>query len=647
MPDTPQDFVTYPQRAVRPGGFSEAPLARFLVERDTLSAQTLVRAMGAAQVTGAPLPSVLRSEGALPEPALLEALGRSYGLPVLDPQSTPADADLAGLLSPAFCLRHGIWPWYRRGDVIVIACCRPESLSDIRALLPPLPGPVRLALAPESAIQEEIAAQHGAALVQEAETWVRAEDSCRDFNRLTPVRAVVVLGAATLSIAGMALAPDVFILVAVAIALLSMVLAQALKAAALCAGHTRRPRPVAPVLGDHPMVSLLVPLFRETDIAGTLVARLARLRYPKARLEALLILEAGDTQTRQALNNTDLPPWMRVIEVPPGSVTTKPRALNYAFRFARGDIIGIYDAEDAPDADQIDQMVARFRTAPPDVACLQGILDFYNPRANWLSRCFAVEYATWFRVLLPGLVRLGLAIPLGGTSVFFRRAALERVQGWDAHNVTEDADLGLRLARHGYRTEVVASVTREEANNRAWPWIRQRSRWLKGYMITYLVHMRRPRRLWRDLGAWRFVGVQLVFLTAILQFTLAPALWSFWLIMLGVGHPAASLAPAWLLDATLWLFLGSELVALLAAFAAVARTPHLHLMLWVPTMMLYYPLAVIAAYKALWELATRPFYWDKTAHGVSAPDAAGSRENAGSHKETPAPEFRSRRVHTP
>ena len=145
------------------------------------------------------------------------------------------------------------------------------------------------------------------------------------------------------------------------------------------------------------------------------------------------------------------------------------------------------------------------------------MLDFYNTGANWLARCFAVEYATWFRLILPGLARLGLVVPLGGTTLFFRRDALERLGAWDAHNVTEDADLGLRLARHGYRTELIATVTGEEANCRTWPWVRQRSRWLKGYAMTWAAHMRAPVALWRDLGTRRFVGVQVLFLGTLVQ----------------------------------------------------------------------------------------------------------------------------------
>jgi cellulose synthase/poly-beta-1,6-N-acetylglucosamine synthase-like glycosyltransferase len=251
---------------------------------------------------------------------------------------------------------------------------------------------------------------------------------------------------------------------------------------------------------------------------------------------------------------------------------------------------------------------------------VQGILDFYNPQANWISRCFTIEYATWFRIVLAGAARLGFSIPLGGTTVYLRRAALAHVGGWDAHNVTEDADLGVRLARYGYQTWLMPTVTREEANNRFIPWIKQRSRWLKGYIVTYIVHMRRPFRLIKEMGVWKFLGFQCFFLTTILQFTLAPALWCFWLVFLGISTPFTEALPTEWMGGLLALFLLTELISLLVGFVAVARTQHQRLMQWVPLMMFYFPMGVFAVYKAWSELIFKPFYWDKTSHGVSHPD---------------------------
>jgi len=407
----------------------------------------------------------------------------------------------------------------------------------------------------------------------------------------------------------------------VAWAVLTLVISALFKAAAFMAGLTAgrgadaRPDdgPVAPL----PKVSILVPLFRETEIARALIVRLMRLTYPKELLEIVLVLEEEDDMTRRALERIALPDWIRPVIVPDGRPRTKPRAMNFALDFCEGQIIGIFDAEDAPDPDQVTRVVHRFRQVPDDVVCMQGVLDYYNPRQTWLARCFTIEYAAWFRVILPGLVRLGFAIPLGGTTLYFRRDVLEELGGWDAHNVTEDADLGFRLARHGYRTEMLNTVTEEEANCRPWPWIKQRSRWLKGYMMTYLVHMRRPRRLYRQLGAWKFWGFQAHFVAALSHFMLAPLLWSFWLIFLGLPHPLDTFVPRSALILLGSVFPAIEVLNFVIHASALTRPKHRHLLGWVPTMHLYAPLGAVAAYKALYEMVVKPFFWDKTAHGHS------------------------------
>jgi len=310
---------------------------------------------------------------------------------------------------------------------------------------------------------------------------------------------------------------------------------------------------------------------------------------------------------------------MRAITVPHGSIRTMPRALNYALDCARGSIIGVYDAEDAPAVDQLRVVADHFARADPRLACVQGVLDYYNSATNWLTRCFTIEYASWFRVVLPGFAKMGLVVPLGGTTLFFRRDVLVELEGWDAHNVTEDADLGVRLARHGYRTEFMSSVTEEEANGRAWPWIKQRSRWLKGYAVTYAVHMRHPSALWRDLGPMRFFGIQLLFLGTLSQFLLAPLIWSFWLVPLGLPHPLGGLLPQWGLWTLAGLFLATEIIHLGIAVVALRRAQKTWLIKWALTLQLYFPLAVIATYRGLLELTWRPFFWDKTAHGVLLP----------------------------
>ena len=224
---------------------------------------------------------------------------------------------------------------------------------------------------------------------------------------------------------------------------------------------------------------------------------------------------------------------------------------------------------------------------------------------------------------MPGIARLGFVIPLGGTTLFFRRDALEKVQGWDAHNVTEDADLGFRLARYGYRTELIPTVTHEEATCRPWAWIRQRSRWLKGFMVTYFVHMRRPRQLMADLGPRKFWGFQIFFLASISQFVLAPMLWSFWLVFLGFSHPLTAVAGDSFVFGLSSAFVSCEAITIGIGLVAVSGKQHRHLMLWVPTLLLYFPLGALASYKAIYELAAKPFFWDKTQHGHSLKHSHG------------------------
>ncbi|WP_353474031.1 glycosyltransferase family 2 protein [Salipiger sp. H15] len=606
-----------------PGPGLGRPLCALLVEEGALDPAQALEALARSQSQGSALTRLLIAEGRARPEAIRDALARSHGVPSLSRQDLAPAPALAGLLPPATCLRHCVLPLMRRDNRLSLALARPEALAELRALLPTGEPEPEIAFATEEDIFAELAARHGAELAATAETALPDDLSCRDLNRLTPRRALALVLLATTLLGLLLTAPALLFSGALAVAAATLALGQIAKLAAFVAGL--RPLPAPPSeLRQTPSFSLLIPLHREENIAATLVRRLGRLEYPRAQLEALLVLEADDARTRATLEATALPPWMRIVEVPGGSVTTKPRALNYALDFARGAYIGIYDAEDSPAPDQLRRLAAHFSRAPPDLGCVQGILDHYNAHANWLSRCFTIEYASWFRILLPGFARLGFAVPLGGTTAFFPREVLDRVGRWDAFNVTEDADLGIRLARFGYRTELLPLVTREEANCEVWPWVRQRSRWLKGYLVTWLVHMRSPRRLLRELGPWRFFGFQVIFLTGLLQFLLAPLLWSFWLILLGLPHPLSGPETPALLRATAPLLIGAEAVSLLIGLGGVLRSPHPGLLPWVPTLFLYFPLATVALYKALWEMLSRPFYWDKTSHGRSPPDHVGA-----------------------
>ncbi|MBR9762292.1 MAG: glycosyltransferase [Rhodobacteraceae bacterium] len=582
-----------------------------------------------------PPPALLRrqwAEGQIDEIALLAKLARQHGLDPVDLAKAPPDPGLQDLLDPQFCLRHQVVPWRSHDGLLVCATARPEHYVEIMAPLAyRLRRPMRLGLrpviAPRAQIQAAVAAHHHGALVRQMSSRVPPSESCRNWS-VTGRRVVLTFALLALLVLALVLHPGAVLVALTGWAVATLVLAMVLKGTAATVHLLRPPAPVPPPdIPDEalPDISILVPLFRERRIAAALLKRLQALDYPRTRLDIVLVLEEADAVTQATIAGLTLPPWIRTVVVPAGSPQTKPRAMNYALDFCRGEIIGIYDAEDAPDPDQLRRVAARFAAAPERTACLQGALDYYNPRQNWLARCFTVEYNTWFRLVLPGMARMGFAVPLGGTTLFMRRNVLEILGGWDAHNVTEDADLGIRLARHGFRTELLDTTTGEEANCRTLPWIKQRSRWLKGYMVTYLVHLRQPRRLHRELGPWRTIGFHAHFITAVSQFLLAPLLWSFWLMLAGLPHPLLHLVPAPLLTTCAVLFFGAEAQNILLGLIATRRRRHRHLWPWVPTLHLYYPLGCLAAYKALYELVVKPFYWDKTQHGLSLPRVRAPR----------------------
>lgn len=586
-----------------------------LLRDGVVSAADMVAALAIQAERHGKLTDILLARNFVTEVALYAALAAHWGLRLVDPTRILPDPRLIDRYGAQHCLADGILPFGDAGGATLILCADPDEFARYAGKLTTTFGPVLMALASPRQIKAALLHLRGPSLANRAENRVPDAESCRQWKlgAIGPRMALVLAALGT----WVWLAPRTVVLVISLWAVATLLFSTALKlAAAIAALRPTPPEPPAPIIARLPIVSVIVALYREGDIAGRLIKRLEKLDYPRDLLDVVLAVEADDTVTHQALAKADLPTWMRVVTVPDGKLRTKPRALNMALDHCRGSIVGVYDAEDAPDPDQIRKVVTRFHMRGAEVACLQGILDFYNPHTNWLSRCFTIEYATWFRLMLPGLQRLGVAIPLGGTTLFFRRDVLEKLGGWDAHNVTEDADLGIRLARHGYRTELIETTTGEEANCRPLPWIKQRSRWIKGYMVTYAVHMRNPALLWRQLGAVKFIGFQIMFLGTISQVLLVPVLWSFWALPFGLHHPVGELLPSNAIHAIAWLFLATELITIATGMLGLRRTSHKLSLLWVPTLQIYYPLAALASYKALLEVITNPFYWDKTSHGI-------------------------------
>ncbi len=596
-------------------------LGDILVARGALDPGDLVKALALQAREDVRLGDILLTHGMVAEADLLEALSEQWSARIVDLIAEPPDPRLIDQVGPEVCLREQFVPWRRIGGATVVATSRPAEFERRRPELAARFGNTIMAIAPERDLLAALLALRSSRLVQRAETLAPDTESCRSWDGRR-FRRWLAGGLGVLA-AGMSVAPAATFGMLTAVALVALAANTALRVGALSTGAWRSLREArkaqapsrATSIARLPVVSVLVPLYKETAIADRLVMRLTRLSYPRELLDICLVTEDNDDTTRSTLAAARLPRWFRVVTVPEGTLRTKPRAMNYALEFCRGSIIGVYDAEDAPAPDQIHRVVQRFHERGPETVCLQGMLDYYNARRNWMARCFAVEYAAWFRVVLPGIERMGLAIPLGGTTLFFRRSALEKLGGWDAHNVTEDADLGIRLARHGMRAEILDTVTEEEANARPWPWVRQRSRWIKGYAMTWAVHMRDPARLRRDLGLRKFLGVQVLFGGTLAQFLLAPVLWSYGLLFFGLPHPMAGVLTGAGALALGVVFLLAFVVNVVVMVTAVSGPRHRHLIPWVFTLGFYFPLATLAAVKAIAEMLAQPFYWDKTQHG--------------------------------
>ncbi len=281
-----------------------------------------------------------------------------------------------------------------------------------------------------------------------------------------------------------------------------------------------------------PSYTILCPLFKETAVVPQFVEAIKALNYPPEQLQVLLLTEEIDKETRIALYEMRLPAHFEILTVPAGTPQTKPRACNFGLLQARGQFIVIFDAEDKPEPYQLKKAVLTFANHGPEIACVQAKLNYYNSGQNLLTHWFTAEYSTWFDIMLPGLQRSGLSLPLGGTSNHFRTEVLRALGGWDAFNVTEDCDLGLRISQYGLKTAVLDSTTYEEATSRAKTWLFQRSRWIKGYMQTYLVHMRHPLRMLLRGQLRKFFSLQLVVGVWTFVLLINPVMWALTLIYL-------------------------------------------------------------------------------------------------------------------
>ncbi len=371
---------------------------------------------------------------------------------------------------------------------------------------------------------------------------------------------------------------------------------------------------------DLPVYTIFCPLYEEWQVIPQFTKAISELDWPKEKLDVQLLLEENDPKTIEEANKMNLPSYFSIIVVPNGHPKTKPKACNYGLGHAKGEYAVIFDAEDVPDKDQLKKAYLTFQKLKNEkIICAQAKLNFYNARQNVLTRLFSAEYALWFDLVLTGLQSIKAPIPLGGTSNHFRTKDLKMLNGWDPFNVTEDCDLGIRIAKMGYHTAIFNSNTMEEATSRVGNWMRQRSRWIKGYMQTYLVHMRRPNEFMTDLKNPNIITFQLIVGGKVLSLFINPLMWvltiayfSFRSVMGPIIEP---LFPGPILYIAVFSLVFGNFLYVYYYMIGCAKRGQWDLVKYVFLVPFYWLLMSVASWKALHQLIFKPHYWEKTVHG--------------------------------
>ncbi len=617
-------------RRAKPGAFAARARERALPKappricpeidcvRHVLPRRVIAAAEKRAQSTGLGADSFLICADAITEEAYLTALAGSLGtsfepLHGISRRNCPLDdnqliqAAAVGLL-PLRQGREVVW-------VIAPRHLTARYLTGARQSLPRVLRPFRLT---SSELLSRFVARHTQrALGQQAvEALRRSRPSLSNAPRPAGIGRLV---AAAL----MLMAIGIFAVVPAAVDIFATVLCVVFLAAAalrlLSVAFTPREPDRAVRVGDHelPVYTIMCPLYREANVVGNLVAAIRALDYPPEKLDVKLVVEADDHETRRALAQLELGPPFTIINAPSLGPRTKPKALNVALPFARGSFTVVYDAEDVPEPDQLRRAFAAFTAADERLACVQASLTIDNPADSWLACMFTASYAGQFDALLPGLAALRLPFPLGGSSNHFRTAVLRQVGGWDPYNVTEDADLGIRLYRLGYRCAALSSATYEEAPARFRPWLKQRTRWYKGWMQNWLVHMRHPVRLVRELTVAGALAFQLFLACNVLAALVHP------IFMAGLCYSLLAKTPlqavgaidsAPVFAATLLCGYISTIALDIIGLKRRRLLAHAWVLVLTP---LYWFLLSLAAWRALFQLLYDPQRWEKTEHGLA------------------------------
>ncbi|MCI5050201.1 MAG: glycosyltransferase [Rickettsiales bacterium] len=600
------------------------PIGEILVSTGDIDDKDLSEALSSQQSLHARVGEILLSSNKVSPQRFYNEIANQHDLPFVDLEETPPDSHLVAYEELMYYQSYRCIPWKLQNGRMVIAC------TELTARLQHWARhfyhkEVTFVVTTPRDIRRSIEKIFGQDISLETRTkLLNINPSLSAYTTLTKTQRFILIGLLALSFAALWFEPRLTLIYTLtfvncfyfATIIFKFLLLFRRKDSVNIDDATLESLSD----GDLPIYTILAPMYKEEASIPNLLEAIRNLNYPKTKLDVKLVVEEDDEMTINAIKALKPEPYFDIIRVPPSEPRTKPKACNYALAFAKGDIVTIYDVEDQPEPNQLKKVVAAYKQCDPSVICFQARLNYFNWNESMITKLFAIEYSSLFDIMLPGLDRLKIPIPLGGTSNHINLRRLRDLGDWDPYNVTEDADLGMRLAVNGFRTEVLDSVTLEEAPITFIPWLKQRTRWIKGYMQTWLVYMRNPGILHKALKTKGFIGFQLFIGGPCFVFVFSPLLW----VLAGVwiaGYIPMDDVPPWLYQSCYAVLFLGIFCHLIYALAAAKKWSHSWRSTSIAPAILMFPfywlLHSIASLRALWQLVFKPHYWDKTTHGVT------------------------------
>jgi len=596
-------------------------IGEVLLEKQLINRQALDNALSRQQIEQSKIGKILMSENIVRPLAFHKAIADRYGVEFVDLNIDTPNAKLINHTQKQSYFTLEIIPWRESSDAITLACS--DINEDIRAWA--------VKQYPYKQINFVITSPLD--ILWSLQKFFEAEDNetarfglLRKWPQLSAQKlfsklsAPIFMVGLALVIAGFFYSPQASFVAFLTLMNFLFFTTISFKALAF---FSAKAQPALVYEGEKlPIYSILVPLYKEKNTIAHLINAIDAFDYPKSKLDVKLVVEADDKETIQAIKDLAPPAYFEIIKTPFSLPRTKPKACNYAMQYVRGEYVTIFDAEDIPNKYQLKAVLAKFKNGERNLACVQARLNYYNYNDSQITRWFALEYAIWFDYVMNGLERMKLAIPLGGTSNHIKTAVLKKLGNWDSFNVTEDADLGMRLKRFGYTVGAVNSITMEEAPSNLSAWLKQRKRWIKGFMQTYIVHMRQPLRFIREAGFKSFLTLQFFIGLPPIIYILSP-----FMLLLAIAENsfAANILtlPSWLYLASISNLIYGAVTHISFALVANYRSSNGTGRMFKPmifsalTFPIYAILHVIASFSSLYELIFNPHYWEKTQHGVT------------------------------